>query len=83
MRDTDWRGYPSYDAWFDAPINNAKLAEIAVYSDQVAAFLRLFKLCSSDYQSFYASVRQIGKLDKANRTAALEAADACYNPGQS
>jgi len=80
IRDTGWGGYRSYDAWFDAPINNAKLAEIAVYSDQVAAFLRLFKLCSSDYPSFYASVRQIGKLDKAKRTAALESADACYTP---
>lgn len=83
MRDTGWRGYRSYDAWFDAPINNAKLAEISVYSDQVAAFLRLFKLCSGDYPRFYASVRQLGKLDKAKRTAALEAADACSDSGQS
>jgi predicted aminopeptidase len=83
MRDTRWRGYRTYDAWFDAPINNAKLAEISVYSNQVAAFVRLFDLCGSYYPSFYASVREIGRLDKAKRTAALEAADACYSPDQS
>ena len=64
MRDSRWRGYRAYDAWFDAP---AKLAAISFYSDQVTAFLRLFNLCSGDYPRFYASVQQLGKLDKANR----------------
>jgi predicted aminopeptidase len=83
VRDNRWRGYRAYDAWFDAPISNAKLAAISVYSDQVAAFLRLFNLCSSDYPRFYASVQQFGKLDKANRADALEAADSCYDAAQS
>ena len=83
MRDSRRRGYRAYDAWFDAPINNAKLAAISVYSDQVTAFLRLFNLCSGDYRRFYASVQQLGKLDKANRADALKAADACYSTGQS
>ena len=31
MRDERWGGYSGYDAWFDGPINNAKLAgEIAI-----------------------------------------------------
>jgi predicted aminopeptidase len=79
MRDSRWRRYRAYDAWFDAPINNAKLAAISVYSDQVTAFLRLFNLCSGDYPRFYASVQQLGKLDKANRADALKAADTCYS----
>jgi predicted aminopeptidase len=83
MRDSRWRGYRAYDAWFDAPINNAKLAAISVYGDQVKAFLRLFNLCSGDYPRFYASIQQLGSLDKANRADALKAADTCYSSGQS
>ena len=83
MRDSRWRGYRAYDAWFDTPINNAKLAAISIYSDQVTAFLRLFDLCSGDYPRFYASVQQLGKLDKVSRIDALAAADTCYRPDQS
>ncbi|WP_352547526.1 aminopeptidase [Mesorhizobium sp. M0027] len=66
MRDRRWGGYRGYDAWFDAPINNAKLAATSVYSDRVTAFLRLFDLCSGDYPRFFASVRRIGALDKSD-----------------
>ena len=78
MRDNRWHGYSAYDAWFDASINNAKLAAISVYGDQVTAFLRLFDLCSGDYPKFYASVRRVGALDKAYRAEALKGADTCY-----
>jgi predicted aminopeptidase len=77
MRDGRWGGYRRYDAWFDAPINNAKLAATTVYSDQVPAFLRLFDLCSGDYPRFYAAVRQLGELDRDHRADALKAANGC------
>lgn len=77
MRDGRWGGYRGYDAWFDAPINNAKLAATTVYSDQVPAFLRLFDLCSGDYPRFYSAVRRIGALDKDQRDDALKAAEGC------
>ncbi|MER8390104.1 aminopeptidase [Mesorhizobium sp. M1428] len=83
MRDKRWGGYRGYDAWFDAPINNAKLAATSVYSDRVPAFLQLFDLCSGDYPRFYAAVRRLGALDKARRTEALAGADACYGDSQS
>ena len=83
MRDRRWRGYRGYDAWFDAPINNAKLAATSVYGDDVAAFLRLFDLCSGDYPRFYASVERLGALDKSDRAQALEAADSCDAAGRS
>lgn len=38
MRDRRWGGYRGYDAWFDAPINNAKLAATSVYVDRVPPF---------------------------------------------
>ncbi|MER8370418.1 aminopeptidase [Mesorhizobium sp. M1378] len=83
MRDRRWDGYRGYDAWFDAPINNAKLAATSVYSDRVPAFLRLFDLCSGDYPRFFASVQRLGALDKARRAEALAGADACYGATQS
>lgn len=83
MRDRRWGGYRGYDVWFNAPINNAKLAATSVYSDQVATFLRLFDLCSGDYPRFYASVRRIGALDRAHRAAALKAAATCDGAGPS
>jgi predicted aminopeptidase len=75
MRDRRWGGYRGYDAWFDAPINNAKLAAISVYGDRVPAFLRLFDLCAGDYPRFYAAVRRLGA--QLHRADALKAASRC------
>jgi len=77
MRDKQWAGYRGYDAWFDSPINNAKLAATAVYGEEVPAFLRLFDLCSGDYPRFYAAVRRIGNLPAPSRAEALKAAATC------
>lgn len=77
MRDRHWGGYRGYDGWFETPINNAKLAATAVYSDRVPAFLRLFELCSGDYPRFYEAVRRIGSVDRADRVRALETARTC------
>ncbi|CDX62661.1 Aminopeptidase [Mesorhizobium plurifarium] len=77
MRDKRWGGYRGYDAWFDSPINNAKLAATAVYGEEVPAFLRLFDLCARDYPRFYASVRRIGNLPATSRAEALKTVAAC------
>ncbi|TPJ17929.1 aminopeptidase [Mesorhizobium sp. B2-7-3] len=77
MRDGSWAGYRGYDAWFNAPINNAKLAATSVYGEQVPAFIRLFDLCSGDYPRFYASVRRIADLPQLSRAEALKAATTC------
>jgi len=77
MRDTRWGGYKGYDAWFAAPINNAKLAATSVYGEQVPAFLRLFALCGDDYPRFYAAVRRLGALPMSSRAEALKTVAAC------
>lgn len=77
MRDRRWGGYDGYDAWFEAPINNAKLAATSIYNDLVPAFLRLFDLCAGDYPRFYAAVKRLGALDRAERADALAAARTC------
>ncbi len=77
MRDRRWAGYRGYDAWFNSPINNAKLAATSVYGEQVPAFLRLYDLCSGDYPRFYASVRRIAALSQPSRAEALRNATTC------
>lgn len=77
MRDEHWGGYAGYDAWFDGPINNAKLAATAVYKELVPSFVRLFEACSGDHEDFYEAVRRLGALDKARRLEVLKAADRC------
>lgn len=72
-----WNGYDGYDQWFDDPINNAKLATVAVYNDLLPAFSRLFEICSGDYEKFYRAVERIGKLDQQRRVKALISANRC------
>jgi predicted aminopeptidase len=77
MRDDRWGGYGGYDGWVAAPINNAKIAATSVYNDLVPAFLRLHDLCAGDYPRFYAAVKRLGQVTKADRVRALEAVEAC------
>lgn len=77
MRAGRWNGYSGYETWFEAPINNARLAATSVYNDLVPAFLRLLELCRGDYTRFYGAVERIGGLDRAERAGALEAAKSC------
>ncbi|AKH99187.1 putative aminopeptidase [Hoeflea sp. IMCC20628] len=77
MRQSRWGGFRGYDAWVEAPINNAKIAATSVYNDRVPAFVRLFELCAGDYPRFYKAVGRLGRLAKADRAAALETAKAC------
>ncbi|MCY0148196.1 aminopeptidase [Hoeflea sp. G2-23] len=77
MRKQQWGGFSGYDAWVEAPINNAKIAATSVYNDRVPAFVRLFELCAGDYPRFYKAVGRLGRLAKADRAAALEAAKRC------
>lgn len=77
LRDGSWGGYRGYDAWFDTPINNAKLATTAFYNDLVPGLVRLFGLCANEYPRFYEAVQHIGALEKGQRAKALTAANKC------
>ncbi len=77
VRDTRWNGYDGYNAWFEAPINNAKLATISVYNNLVPAFDRLLDICSGDHQRYFKAVERIAKLEQPERLPALHAANEC------
>ncbi|MEM6461161.1 MAG: aminopeptidase [Pseudomonadota bacterium] len=77
LKRTRWDGFDGYDGWFEEPINNAKLATVAVYNDLVPAFLQLLEICGGDYESYYRAVENISRLDRAQRRDALLNAKRC------
>lgn len=69
-----WGGYKGYDRFFNEPLSNAHLAEIATYHAYVPAFRVLLERNRHDLTAFYASVRSLAGLpsaDRAQRMAAL------------
>lgn len=65
-----WAGYTGYDDWF-ARVNNASLAVLAAYNAQVGDFERLFERQGRDFERFYAEVRRLAALPKAERDRLL------------
>lgn len=62
-----WNGYAGYDAWFDQELNNAQLNTVATYYDLVPAFVRLLEANEGELEAFYAVVKRLAKLPKAER----------------
>ena len=77
LRRDKWQGYSGYDHWF-ATVNNAALGAQGAYDDQVETFERLFEAEGEDFSRFYAEVRRLATLPKAQRedTLTREAAPA-------
>jgi predicted aminopeptidase len=72
LRDTQWAGDKRYDAWINAPMNNARLLPFGLYDQWVPAFAALFRQVGGDWVAFYQAVETLGGLPKAERKAALE-----------
>ena len=64
-------GLESYDHWFDKPINNASLAQIATYYRLVPGFLDLFEQQNRDWIAFYQACATLSRLPETERLAAL------------
>ena len=67
-----WGGHAAYDKWFARDINNADLALVATYHELVPAFEALLKQQDYNLVQFYEVVRDLGKQNKASRSAVLE-----------
>lgn len=65
-----WAGFAGYDAWFERA-NNATLGVQAAYDDLVPGFERVFENQGRDFDRFYAEVRRLAGLPKAERQATL------------
>jgi predicted aminopeptidase len=73
LRDAEWGGETSYDAWVGKPINNARLVPFGLYDREVPAFARLFAYAGGDWPAFYGYVRGFARLSKDERAQALDA----------
>lgn len=72
LRDQQWGANPRFDAWIDAPMNNAKLLPFGLYERWVPAFAALFKQNASQWPQFYAEVERVARLAPEQRKAALQ-----------
>ncbi len=67
-----WGGFAGFDRWFSEKPNNALLASVSIYTQNVPAFQALLAREGGDLNRFYAAVKALSKLSKPQRTAALE-----------
>lgn len=72
MKAERWGGFAGYDGWFERA-NNAALGIQASYNELVPQFERLFAKSGGDFERFYAEVRALADLPKADRRAKLAA----------
>jgi predicted aminopeptidase len=73
LRDSQWAGDKRYDAWINAPMNNARLLPFGLYDQWVPAFAVLFKREGGDWVRFYGEAEKLGALPIEQRKAALKA----------
>ncbi len=76
-----WDGYSGYDRFFAQKPGNAHFASIATYSQLVPAFEALLAEEGDDLARFYAAVKKIAALPKAERDAKLRKAAAIRPSG--
>jgi predicted aminopeptidase len=69
----EWGGYPAYDNWFGQGPNNASLAAVGLYTRKVPEFSGLLAAEGGDLPRFYARVKELGRMPKAERDTALAA----------
>lgn len=72
LKAKEWGGFAGYDRFF-AGMNNAHLASVATYEELVPAFRALIAREGGDMPRFYAAVKELAKLPKPERDAALAA----------
>jgi len=77
-----WGGFRGYDPWLGPQANNATLASIAVYTQQVPAFQALLDAAQGDLPRFYAEVKALAAMPKPQRDAKLAALGAAAAPSR-
>ncbi|MBZ9784544.1 aminopeptidase [Pseudomonas sp. REP124] len=72
LRDSQWAGDKRYDAWINAPMNNARLLPFGLYDQWVPAFAGLFRQVGGDWVAFYAEAQKLGAMPIEERKVALK-----------
>ncbi len=71
-RDERWGGFAGFDRFFSQPWNNARVAAMAAYQDDVPAFAALLAKEQGDMVRFLRAVRELAKRPAPERVRALE-----------
>lgn len=71
----EWNGYRGYDKWFSRTLNNAHLVSAATYYGCVPGLREVLQSVQGDLSLFYNRARELAKLTKEARAAAV-----CANP---
>jgi predicted aminopeptidase len=79
-RDSRWPGDHRYDAWVQAPINNARLLPFGLYDRWTGAFAVLFERAGRRWGAFYAAVSELAGEPEPGRTRELEQLAAAKPP---
>jgi predicted aminopeptidase len=66
-----WDNPSAYAGFFDAGLNNARLASAATYLELVPAFIQLARANNGNMRAFYAAARTLGEQPRAVRAQAL------------
>ncbi len=69
-----WGGFAGYDRWFAQKPNNALLASVSIYTQQVPAFEALLREQGNDLPRFFETVKALARMDKPAREAVLRKA---------
>jgi predicted aminopeptidase len=67
-----WYKPNHYDAWFSRPINNARLTATMTYLERVPAFFAMFQDANRDWNTFYANVKLLSKIEKKPRETKIQ-----------
>ncbi|WP_126456989.1 aminopeptidase [Sulfuriflexus mobilis] len=68
-----WKGYAGYDHWFTKKLNNAVLAPVGTYHQDVPLFQALLEQHQGDLPAFYKAVEELAQMDAARRRQELNA----------
>jgi predicted aminopeptidase len=68
-----WGSGPAFDRWFAGGANNAGIVAVGLYADRVPQFRALLAAEGGDLPRFYARVKALAGLPRAERDAALAA----------
>jgi predicted aminopeptidase len=66
-----WDGYAGYDHWFEKRLNNAVLAPVGTYHQDVPVFQALLEQHQGDLPSFYQAAEQLAQMDAEQRRQEL------------
>lgn len=66
-----WGGYAGYDSWFENDLNNAKIATLSLYTQQLPAFEALLEEEGRDLRRFYRRVAELAGMPKDERRSEL------------